>query len=82
MFYSTPNECFKTVFTFSVLKLEKKYLPFKVFTPPIGWFDFTQAWQNFNKKKSKNNPGLRGAGGIFVQPYIPRSLNLAITNNF
>ena len=26
MFYSTPNECFKTVFTFSVPQLENKYL--------------------------------------------------------
>ena len=29
--------------------------------------------------KSKHNPGLRGAGGFFVQSLIPRSLNLATT---
>ena len=30
-FYSTPNECFKTVFAFSVPQPKKKSLPFEVF---------------------------------------------------
>ena len=62
-FYSTPFVCFKTVFTFYLAPPKKKCARSEVFSPPIGWCEFTPAWQN-NKQKYKHYPGLRGARGF------------------
>ena len=50
-FYSTPNKCLGTVFTFHVTQPKKKFPPSEVLIP-IGWCDFTPVWQNITLIKA------------------------------
>ena len=51
-FYSTTFVSFKTVFSFYVAT-HKKSAHGQKFFPPIGWCEFTPAWQN-KKNKTPN----------------------------
>ena len=62
-FYSTPFECFRTVFTFYVSLPKKKYARSEVFPPLLGGVNSHRPGKIINKKY-KHNPGLRGAGGF------------------
>ena len=61
IFQQTDPPC-SIVLPMSVSQLEKSTFHSK-FLFPIGWCDFTPAWQNI-KQKSNHNPGVRGTGGL------------------